>query len=59
MLQRVQAQIGHLRGFGMAKDAAHAAVVVKPVVLDLDQAIHGAFRRSIPSELHASFARAA
>ena len=44
MLQRVEAQIGHLRGFGMAEDAAHAAVIVKPIVLNFDQAIHSAFR---------------
>lgn len=34
-------------GFGMAENAAHAAVIVKPVVLNLHEAIHSAFRRSI------------
>jgi hypothetical protein len=28
----------------MAEDAAYAAVIVKPVVLNFDQAIHSAFR---------------
>ena len=35
MLQRVEAEVSHLRGFGMAEDAAHAAVIVEPVVLNL------------------------
>src|SRR5579864_6447978 len=46
MLQRVEAQVGHLRGFGVAEDAAHSAVIVEPVVLYFNQAIHSAFRRS-------------
>ena len=53
MLQRVEAQIGHLRGFGMAEDAAHSAVIVKPVVLNFDQAIHSAFRSSCSARLQA------
>jgi hypothetical protein len=36
MLQRVKAQIGEFGGFGMAEDSAHAAVVVKTVVFDLN-----------------------
>src|SRR5579872_2887547 len=47
MLQRVEAEVGHLRGLRVAEDAAHAAVVVKPVVLNFDQATHSAFRRSL------------
>ena len=37
MLQRVEAEIGELGGFGMAEDAEHAAVIVKMIVFDLDQ----------------------
>ena len=50
MLQRVQAQIGHLRGFGMAEDTAHAAVVVETIVFDLDQTAHSAFRKSVVAQ---------
>src|ERR1700678_370954 len=34
MLQRVQAQISHLRGFGMCENSEHAAMVVKMIVVD-------------------------
>src|SRR5580765_1464885 len=47
MLQRVETEVGHFRGFGVAKDAAHAAVIVKTIVLNFDQAIHSAFRRTL------------
>ena len=36
MLQRVEAEIGELGGFGMAEDAADTAVIVKVIVVDLD-----------------------
>jgi hypothetical protein len=45
MLQRVETQIGELRGFGMAENAAHSAVIMKPVIFNFDQMIHSAFRR--------------
>src|ERR1700677_1664115 len=32
MLQRVQSQVSHFRGFGVAQNAKHAAVIVKVVV---------------------------
>ena len=35
MLQRVEAEIGQLRRFGMAEDAEHAAVIVEMIVVDL------------------------
>src|ERR1700746_2204254 len=47
MLQRIEAQIGHLCGFRMSEDAAHAAVIVKSIVFYFDQAIHSALRRSL------------
>src|SRR5260370_3722365 len=54
MLQRVKAQISELGGFGMAEDAAHAAVVVKTVVFDLNYAAHSAFRKSFPRRRRSS-----
>src|ERR1700688_25560 len=48
MLQRIQAQIGHLGGFGMSEDTAHTAMVVEAVVLDLDEICH-AVTGSLPS----------
>ena len=36
MLQRVESQVGELRGFGVAENAEDAAVVVKVVVVRLD-----------------------
>src|SRR5712675_2424699 len=47
MLQRVEAQIGHLRGLGMAEDSAHAAVIVETIVVYLNQTAHSAFRKSV------------
>jgi hypothetical protein len=44
MLQGIQAQVGDLRGFAVAEDPAYAAVVVEPVVFDLDHAVHLALR---------------
>src|ERR1700674_1419488 len=54
MLQGVKAQICELRGFGMAEDSAHAAVIVKTVVFDLDEAVHSAFRKSLPRRSRSS-----
>ena len=34
MLQRVEAEVGHFRGFGMAEDAEHAAMIVEVIVAD-------------------------
>src|SRR5713101_1898083 len=54
MLQRVKAQIRELGGFGMAVDAAHAAMVVKTVVFDLNYAAHSALRKSFPRRRRSS-----
>ena len=40
MLQRVETEIGQLRGFGMAEYAEHAAVVVKVFVVELNGFAH-------------------
>ncbi len=34
MLQRVEAEVGHFRGFGVAENSEHAAVIVKVIVFD-------------------------
>ena len=34
MLQRVEAEVRHLGGFGMAEDAEHAAMIVEVIVVD-------------------------
>ena len=36
MLQGVKAEVGQLGGFGMAEDAADAAVIVEVIVVDLN-----------------------
>ena len=47
MLQRVKAEIGEFGGFGVAEDAADAAVIVEVIVVDVN---HGFIRsRSSPS----------
>src|ERR1700676_3864167 len=54
MLQRVKPQISELCGFGMPEHPAHAAVVMKTVVFDLDEAAHSAFRKSLPRRRRSS-----
>src|SRR5205814_3770686 len=40
MLQRVEAEIGEVRGFGMAKDAKDPTVVVEMIVAQIRQVDH-------------------
>src|SRR5437763_5318158 len=40
MLQRVEAEIGEVRGFGMAKDAKDPTVVVEMIVAQIRQIDH-------------------
>src|SRR5258705_222338 len=54
MLQRVEAEIRELRGFGMAEDSTHATVIVETVVFDLNYRAHSAFRKSLPRRMRSS-----
>ena len=40
MLQRVEAEIGELGGFGMAEDAEHTALVVEMIVSESEFLCH-------------------
>jgi hypothetical protein len=40
MLQRVEAEIGKLRGFGMAEDAKDATLVMKMIVGEAELLFH-------------------
>jgi hypothetical protein len=46
VLERVKAQVGHVRRFGVTEDAKHAAFVVEMVVEDL-LPIHEVFTLSL------------
>jgi len=40
MLQSVEAEVGEIRGFGMAEDAEHATVVVEMIVVGIVENLH-------------------
>jgi hypothetical protein len=40
MLEGVEAEIGHLRGFGVVEDSEHAAFVVEVIVRELNVLAH-------------------
>ena len=50
MLQRVNAEIGELRGLGMAENTKHATVIVKMIVAELDYLAQDVASMALPRD---------